>query len=205
MEVPTSRVYRLATKIKREATWPPFSARNLVSASVLQHDGQEGEQHEGLDQREAKQQHREYAAAGSRIASRAFARSRDCAPIAGKNHDLPGCASVAAAPGTCAIAVATVNSIISADRANSFNLIIVFLLRPRGPPRRYTFIGGFELRSVVRQTSVCRRVVAAPLWNPDKLKFVGHPASEAQLSKREGVTGSARNNFHAPGIRLLPF
>src|SRR6476660_7857762 len=50
-------------------------------------------------------------------------------PMAGKNHELPPRPAASVAPGACAIAVATVKSIISADSPNSLNLIIVFLPR----------------------------------------------------------------------------
>src|SRR5437588_9675178 len=50
-------------------------------------------------------------------------------PIAGKNQEFPVLWSAApVAPGACAMAVATVISVINADSANNFNLIIIILL-----------------------------------------------------------------------------
>ena len=59
--------------------------------SVLQHDGQEREQHEGFNQRQAQQQHREDAASRARIASGPFAGRGNRAAVA--KRSAQGCDS----------------------------------------------------------------------------------------------------------------
>src|SRR5829696_8269098 len=71
--------YYSRAKIKREArSLPLLTCRAALLRPVRSYEqGQEGEEHERFDERQAEQQHREYAAARSGIARRAFACGGD--------------------------------------------------------------------------------------------------------------------------------